>query len=96
VDSDLEIDTFDDVELEAIIRAQKASRRASSNQFDPSDAWLAAVEVSRIAANAVYEIQGFDVIEKNGEKFFFLPAFGFEKPENIPARPDNYGVGEQL
>lgn len=31
-------------------------------------------------------------ITDEGKPFFFLPMFGFTSPDDIPARPTDYGV----
>jgi hypothetical protein len=41
---------------------------------------------------AAWEIQGYEILKRDGRAFFFLPMFGFNTPDDIPARPDNYGV----
>ena len=43
------------------------------------------------AAGASNEIQGAEILRRNGKPFFFLPIFGFASPDEIPARPANYG-----
>jgi hypothetical protein len=32
------------------------------------------------------------MMREKGQPFFFLPIFGFASPDDIPARPANYGV----
>lgn len=44
------------------------------------------------ATDVIYEIQGAEVLKRDGNPFFFLKMFGFETPDDIPARPDDYGV----
>lgn len=44
------------------------------------------------AARATYEIQGADILRRDGNRFFYLPTFGFSSPDDIPPRPDNYGT----
>jgi hypothetical protein len=64
-------------------------------------AWDAAEDAARVVARnapwatagASNEVQGADILRRDGKPFFFLPAFGFATPDNIPARSDNYGVG---
>ena len=48
-------------------------------------AWDAAWDASN-------EIQGADILKHDGKAFFFLPMFGFASPDDIPARPTDYGV----
>jgi len=51
-------------------------------------AWVAAGD----AAGAASEIQGAHLLREHGRPFFFLPMFGFASPDDIPARPANYGA----
>ena len=51
----------------------------------------AARAAARAAAWAGSEIQGAAIIKANGRGFYFLPRFGFATPDDIPARPVNYG-----
>ncbi len=59
-------------------------------------AWAAAWDAARAAAGAAawasWEIQGASILRRDGRPFFFLPAFGFASPDDIPARPANYGI----
>jgi len=50
---------------------------------------LAAGDAALAASN---EIQGFEILKKNGQKPFFLPLFGFDSLEDIPELPSDYGV----
>ena len=52
------------------------------------DAWQAAGEAPAAAA---WEIQGAEIMRRDGKPFYFLPSFGFASPDDIPARPANYG-----
>ena len=55
-------------------------------------AWGAARAAARdAAAYAVGEIMGARILREQGREFFFLPMFGFASPEEIPARPADYG-----
>ena len=54
-------------------------------------AWGAARAAAWDAANAASEIQGAHLLLEQGKPFFFLPMFGFASPEDIPARPADYG-----
>lgn len=42
--------------------------------------------------DSLMEIHGAEVLKRDGNPFFFLKMFGFETPDDIPARPDDYGV----
>jgi hypothetical protein len=56
-------------------------------------AWAAAWDAARDAAwAAAWEIQGAEIFKRDGRAFFFLPMFGFATPDDIPARPADYGV----
>ena len=52
-------------------------------------AGAAAKYASRYAAS---EIQGAKILKRDGKPFVFLPMFGFASPDDIPARPSDYGV----
>jgi hypothetical protein len=58
-------------------------------------AWAAAGDAAGdaawAAASAGAEIQGARLLREQGKPFFFLPMFGFENPEAIPALPADYG-----
>jgi hypothetical protein len=63
--------------------------------------WAAARAAARDAAGAAardaagaaaWEIQGAEIFKRDGRAFFFLPMFGFATPDDIPARPSDYGV----
>ena len=57
-------------------------------------AWDAAWEAAREAAReAAWEIQGFELLGQRGRDVFFLPMFGIKTLADIPARPDDYGLG---
>jgi hypothetical protein len=49
-------------------------------------AWAAAWDAAGAAARASSEIQGASGLRHDGKPFFFLPAFGFASPDDIPAR----------
>ncbi len=56
-------------------------------------AWFASTTGARAPAwVAAWEIQGSEILKREGRAFIFLPMFGFNTPDDIPARPDNYGV----
>ena len=44
------------------------------------------------AASVSNEIQGADILRAKGIPLFFLPAFGFADPSEIPSRPADYGI----
>jgi hypothetical protein len=87
--------------------AREASRRDASKatshaalQAVGKDAWAAALQSTSHAAGpaawqsasqAAWEIQGAEIMRRDGRPFYFLPIFGFASPEDIPARPANYG-----
>ncbi len=56
-------------------------------------AWDAVMATGTAAGDAAREIQGYDLLVERGRKPFFLPMFGFATPADIPARPDDYGLG---
>ena len=64
--------------------------RAAACAAARAAAWDAAGD----AAEASNEIQGANILRRDGKPFFFLPLYGFATPEDIPARPANYGVVE--
>jgi hypothetical protein len=56
-------------------------------------AWAAARGAAGDAARAASaEIQGAEIFKRDGTPFFVLPMFGFASPDDIPARPADYGV----
>ena len=64
------------------------------------DAWKSAGAAARVAAwvaaraaagAAAWEIQGAEIMRRDNKPFCFLPIFGFASPDDIPARPANYG-----
>ena len=60
-------------------------------------AWDAAGDAAGDAAwaaagDAAAEIQGAEIFKRDGTPFFFLTVFGFASPDDIPARPADYGV----
>jgi hypothetical protein len=57
----------------------------------------AAEDAARYAARyaawaASSEIQGAEILKRDGNTFFFLLMFGFASPDEIPVRPADYGV----
>ncbi len=56
-------------------------------------AWDAARDAAWDATgDASSEIQGAEILKRDGKPFFFLPMFGFASPDKIPVRPADYGV----
>ena len=55
-------------------------------------AWQAAWDAAWQVATATSEIQGAEILRRDGNPFFFLPMFGVASPEDIPARPGDYGL----
>jgi hypothetical protein len=56
-------------------------------------AWRAAGQAAGQAAQwASWETQGAAILRRDGKPFVFLPAFGFNSPDDIPARPADYGI----
>ena len=53
----------------------------------------AARDAAGAAAGASNEIQGAAVMRKRKQAFYFLPLFGFDNSEAIPALPADYGIG---
>ena len=79
--------------------AREASRRDASKatshaelQAVGKNAWAAGWAAAwQFASQAALEIQGAEIMRRDGKPFYFLPIFGFASPEDIPARPANYG-----
>jgi hypothetical protein len=77
------------------IDVENAASEAVPEAFIASEsAWLSTGTApwSRACALTTNEIQGADILVKNGKSFSYMPLFGFASPDDIPARPDNYGV----
>jgi len=69
-----------------------AARDAAGNAARYA-ARYAAGEAARYAAGgAANEIQGAKILKRDGNPFVFLTMFGFASPDDIPARPADYGV----
>lgn len=68
--------------------ATRDAARAAARDAAGDEAWDAAGD----EAGASNEIQGAAVLRQRGIPLFFLPAFGFADPDDIPARPASYGV----
>jgi hypothetical protein len=70
-----------------------AATRAAAWAAAGAAAWDAARAAAGDAAwaavrDAAWEIQGAETLKR---EFFFLPLFGFASPDDIPARPSDYG-----
>jgi hypothetical protein len=61
---------------------------AAAKAVAQATAWEVASEIAEAAA---WEIQGAEIMRRDGKPFYFLPIFGFASPDDIPARPANYG-----
>lgn len=76
--------------------AARAAAWAASGAAAGAAARVSAYDAARAAAyyaaGDAYEIQGAEILRRNGKAFFFLPAFGFASLDDIPARPSNYGI----
>ncbi|MFN3424864.1 MAG: hypothetical protein ACK40C_09195 [Novosphingobium meiothermophilum] len=72
--------------------AARAAAWAAARDAAWAAAWAAARAAAWAAAWASNEIQGREVLEREGKPFFFLPMFGFASPDEIPARSADYGV----
>lgn len=69
--------------------ARDAARAAAGDA-----AGVAARDAAEVAArDAAWEIQGFELLKRQGRDVFFLPMFGVQTLEDIPARPVDYGHG---
>jgi len=68
--------------------AGRAAAWAAARAAAGDAAWAAARDAAGAAA---WEIQGGELHRNAGRPFFFLPLFGFQTPDDIPARPANYG-----
>jgi hypothetical protein len=74
--------------------AARDAARAAARDDARAAARAAARDDARAAAwAAAWEIQGHVVMAARGQKPFFLPMFGITSLDDIPARPDNYGLG---
>jgi hypothetical protein len=74
-----------------------AAARDAARDAAGDAAWAAARDAAWVAARAAagaaaWEIQGAEIFKRDGRAFFFLPMFGFATPDDIPARPSDYGV----
>ena len=75
--------------------AQDAARDAAWDAARDA-AWAAAGAAAWAAAGATawaaaWEIQGAHIFRAANRPFYFLSLFGFASPDEIPARPANYG-----
>lgn len=70
-------------------RAAASAARAAARD---TAAWTATRAAAGDAArDAAGEIQGAHIFRAANCPFYFLPMFGFASPDEIPARPANYG-----
>jgi len=78
-----------------------AAAWAAAQTAAQTAAWVAAQTAARAASRdatrdaasrSSNEIQGAEIFKRDGTSFFFLPMFGFASPDDIPARPADYGV----
>jgi len=68
--------------------------RAAARDAAGDAARAAARAAARDAAgDAAGEIQGSAILFDQGKPLFFLPMFGWAAPDEIPARPEDYGLG---
>jgi hypothetical protein len=84
--------------------AASAAAWAAAGDAASAAAWDAAGDAARDAAraaawdaagDAAWEIQGAAIFIAAKRPFYFLPLFGFNSPDDIPARPSNYGEPAQ-
>jgi hypothetical protein len=76
--------------------AAGAAARTAARTAAWAAAWAAANAAAGAAAGdaawaAAGEIQGAAIFIAANRPFYFLPLFGFNSPDDIPARPSNYG-----
>ena len=69
---------------------QAAGQAAGDAAWDA--AWQAAWDAAWQVATATSEIQGAEILRRDGNPFFFLSLFGVASPDDIPARPGDYGL----
>jgi hypothetical protein len=69
-------------------QAAQAAAWAAAGEAAGEAAWAVAEEASGAAA---WEIQGAEIMRRDGRPFCILPIFGFASPDDIPARPADYG-----
>ena len=67
--------------------ASKAALQAALQALG-EDAWVSALQAT---SHAAWEIQGAEIMRRDGEPFYFLTIFGFVSPDDIPPRPADYG-----
>jgi hypothetical protein len=70
----------------------KAARKAAGCAAYDACWGAALVNAARETTSASLEIQGAAILRRDGKPFFFLPPFGFASPDDIPARPADYGI----
>jgi hypothetical protein len=72
----------------AALEAAREVAWAAAGEVAGEVAWAAAWAA---AAAAAWEIQGAEIMRRDGKPFYFLPIFGFASPDDIPSRPADYG-----
>jgi hypothetical protein len=73
--------------------AMNVEQWAAAGDAARAAAWAAARAAAGDAAwDACSEIQGARLLREQGKPFFFLPMFGFDSPDAIPALPADYGI----
>ncbi len=91
-----------DAAWDAAWAAARAAARDAARAAARDAAWAAARAAARAAVRAAAgdavraaagEIMGFELLGQRGRDVFFLPMFGWASPADIPARPDDYGLG---
>jgi hypothetical protein len=84
------------LELVASRRAARRAAREAAGAAAREDAWVTAGAAAWKAGweyteEVAWEIQGAEIMRRDGKPFYFLPIFGFAAPDDIPARPVDYG-----
>ena len=62
------------------------------DQLDDASGEAAGAAAWAAARAAAWEIQATEIFRAAKRPFYFLSMFGIASPDDIPARPDNYGV----
>ena len=77
---------------EAALRAAREAALRAAREAAVDAAWQVAVDAAWQVATATSEIQGAEILRRDGNPFFFLSLFGVASPDDIPARPGDYGL----
>jgi hypothetical protein len=77
---------------DALLFARQAAWQAAGCAAYDACWGAALVNAARETTSASLEIQGAAILRRDGKPFFFLPLFGFASPDDIPARPADYGI----